>query len=61
MRWLNMEQVCDAVGVSPRTLEKWRARGVGPRMVRLPNGSLRTREDWFQDWLDNLPDQRDVA
>jgi predicted site-specific integrase-resolvase len=55
MQWLSTEKICKTLDISPRTLEKWRAKGTGPRMVRLPNGSLRSRDDWFQAWLDELP------
>ena len=59
MRWLNTEQIGKTLGVTRRTLEKWRARGTGPRMVKLPNGKLRTREDWLEEWLIEL--ERDAA
>jgi predicted site-specific integrase-resolvase len=57
MRWLTTEAICALLDVSPRTLEKWRARGKGPRMLRLPNGQLRTRDDWLEQWLDELTEE----
>jgi predicted site-specific integrase-resolvase len=54
VKWLNTKDICDELQISPRTLEKWRARGKGPRMLRLPNGQLRTRDDWLEQWLDVL-------
>lgn len=55
VKWLTNDDICTILNISPRTLEKWRARDKGPQMLRLPNGTLRTREDWFQAWLDELP------
>jgi len=30
--------------LSERTLERWRVQGIGPRFVRLPNRSIRYRQ-----------------
>ena len=53
--WLSVGDICERLGVSPRTFEKWHYKGVGPRMVKLPNRTLRCREDWYEDWLASLP------
>lgn len=54
--WLTVTDACDYLGVARSTLDKWRARGVGPRFKKLPNGSLRTCQDWLEDFLTDLPD-----
>jgi Helix-turn-helix domain len=40
--------------VSDSTWEKWRRRGAGPSMSRLPNGDLFCRRSDFERWLDTL-------
>ena len=55
-RWLSAAAICEILDVPTSTFEKWRARGVGPRMVKLPNGKLRCRQDWFDEWCENLPE-----
>ncbi len=56
--WLSVEDVCQELGVSPSTVYKWSADGTGsgrfPRFCKLPNGSIRIRRDWLEDWLDGL-------
>jgi predicted site-specific integrase-resolvase len=59
VRWMKSKEICERVDVSPRTYEKWRRDGRGPRAVRLPNGQFRTREDWLEEWLDDLPNTKD--
>jgi hypothetical protein len=41
---LDVAQMCDRLGVSRSTWDKWRARGETPRLAKLPNGGLRTNE-----------------
>ncbi len=40
--------------ISDSTWEKWRRRGAGPAMSRLPNGDLFCRRSAFESWLDTL-------
>jgi len=48
---LNQQQLAEDLNVSPRTLEKWRVEGYGPRWVRV--GSLcRYRPADVQAWLE---------
>lgn len=54
MRWLTVDEVCERIGISRSTWDKWRARRTGPPCKRLPNGSLRCREDHLDRWLDEL-------
>jgi predicted DNA-binding transcriptional regulator AlpA len=48
---LSVAQVCDELGVSRSTWEKWRARRVAPVAIRLPNGDLRVRRSELVSWL----------
>lgn len=52
--WLTINEVCSRLTISYDTWAKWRQRGVAPRVARLPNGQLRTREDWLLNFMDNL-------
>lgn len=55
LRWLTTEEVCERLGITPDTLSKWKARRCAPAWKRLPNGSHRTREDWLNKYMDDLP------
>lgn len=54
--WLTVEEVCDELGVSPHTWNKWRKRRVGPPAKRLPNGQLRISRARLDAWLESLED-----
>ena len=49
--WLTPTEVCERLSISFDTWAKWRQRGVAPRTTRLPNGQLRTRTDWLEDFV----------
>jgi hypothetical protein len=34
-----------------RTWQEWRAKGTGPKCVKLPNGELRVRRAEYERWL----------
>lgn len=57
-RWLTMADFCNELGVAASTAYKWSASGTHtggfPRFRRLPNGSIRIRRDWLEDWLEHL-------
>lgn len=55
-RWLGIRDIADDLGVSMSTLYKWSARGEPdfPRAIRLRNGDLRVRRDWYEAWLRKL-------
>jgi hypothetical protein len=53
---LSLEWMCNDLGTTRSTFDKWRVRGVGPRMKRFPNGSLKCRRDWYAAWAGELPD-----
>jgi len=54
---LSQQQVAVRLGVSARTIEGWRARGVGPPFLRLSARAVRYRVSDLEQWLD----QRRVA
>jgi predicted DNA-binding transcriptional regulator AlpA len=54
---LSQRQVAVRLGVSARTIEGWRARGVGPPFLRLSARAVRYRSSDLEHWLD----QRRVA
>ena len=57
--WLSLDDFCEELGVPRSTAYKWCAAGPAsgkfPRYRRLPNGRLRIRRDWVEEWLDGLP------
>jgi hypothetical protein len=54
--WLTVDQCLHELGIPRSTWEKWRQRRVAPKAKRLPNGQLRVRRDWLDQWLENLPE-----
>ena len=49
---LTVAEVLDELnGVARSTFNKWRALGIAPRSIRLPNGELRIRRSVFEAWL----------
>ncbi len=56
--WLTIEEFCEELGVPLSTAYKWRMAGPEsgrfPRYVRLPNGKIRIRWDWYREWVDGL-------
>ena len=55
-RWLSIRQIAVDLGVSTSTAYKWSARGAPwfPRCIRLRNGDIRVRRDWYETWLGEL-------
>jgi predicted DNA-binding transcriptional regulator AlpA len=55
-RWLSIRQIASDLGVSSSTAYKWSARGAPwfPRTIRLHNGDIRVRRDWYETWLGQL-------
>ena len=55
-RWLSIRDIAEDLGISMNTAYKWSARGEPdfPRTIRLRNGDLRVRRDWYDDWLQQL-------
>ncbi len=53
---LTRAQVCDLLGVSPRTINHWVQHGRFPRPLKLNGDRLaRWRSDEVQEWIDAQP------
>ncbi len=39
--------------LSRRTRQEWRAKGTGPKCIKLPNGELRIRRAEYDRWLNS--------
>lgn len=48
---LSIADVCAELGVSRSTYYDWRAKGRGPRSLKLPNGEVRVRRHDLEQWL----------
>jgi predicted DNA-binding transcriptional regulator AlpA len=49
---LTVDEILTDLGdVSRRTFYEWRAKGTGPKCVKLPNGELRVRRAEYERWL----------
>jgi predicted DNA-binding transcriptional regulator AlpA len=57
-RGLSIRQIAADLGVSTSTAYKWSSRGRPwfPRSIRLRNGDIRVRRDWYEEWLAELED-----
>lgn len=55
-RWLSVADIATDLGVSGSTVYKWSARGRPwfPHSIRLRNGDIRVRRDWYDTWLSDL-------
>jgi predicted DNA-binding transcriptional regulator AlpA len=55
-RWWSIPDIAEDLGVSINTAYKWSSRGQPdfPRTVRLRNGAVRVRDDWYEEWLSRL-------
>jgi predicted DNA-binding transcriptional regulator AlpA len=51
---LTVVDFCAELGIARSTFYDWRAKGAGPRCIKLPNGELRIRRAEVAAWLDNL-------
>jgi excisionase family DNA binding protein len=49
--YLTPEEVAERLRLSPRTLSNWRAKGKGPKCIRIEGGRVRYPEADFIDWL----------
>jgi predicted site-specific integrase-resolvase len=45
------EVLAELNDVARSTFNKWRAVGLAPKAIRLPNGELRVRRSVFDAWL----------
>jgi predicted site-specific integrase-resolvase len=51
---LTVDQVVDGLQISRSTWDKWRAKGVAPAVIALPNGQLRVDDVDLNLWLDSF-------
>jgi predicted DNA-binding transcriptional regulator AlpA len=49
---LTVLDICADLDIVRRTFYEWRAKGTGPRCIRLPNGELRVRQSEYERWLE---------
>ena len=56
VRRFSIRQIAADLGVSSSTAHKWSARGTPwfPRTIRLHNGDIQVRRDWYEQWLTAL-------
>ena len=45
------EVLVELNGVARSTFNKWRALGIAPRCIKLPNGDLRIRRSVLHEWV----------
>jgi hypothetical protein len=55
---LTVEEILEDLGgpsgpLSRRTWQEWRAKGTGPKCIKLPNGDLRIRRTEYDRWLNS--------
>ncbi|GAB2657066.1 hypothetical protein GCM10027271_14510 [Saccharopolyspora gloriosae] len=53
---LTVPEFCGQMKISRSTFYEWRAKGIGPACVKLPNGGLRIRRTEADRWLIDLED-----
>lgn len=51
---LTETEVCEVLGLRPRTLQGWRLFGRGPKFVKLSKRIIRYRWVDVQAWLDDI-------
>jgi len=56
---MSIKQIADDLGISLHTAYKWSACGGSyfPKSIRLKNGDVRIRRDWYETWLESLESQ----
>jgi predicted DNA-binding transcriptional regulator AlpA len=50
--YLTVVDFCMEMDVARSTFYDWRAKGLAPKCIKLPNGELRIRRTEFERWLD---------
>ena len=48
---LMVPEVLDELHVARSTFNRWRALGIAPRSIKLPNGDIRIRRSALDTWL----------
>jgi predicted DNA-binding transcriptional regulator AlpA len=50
---LTVADICADLGISRRTFYEWRAKGTGPKCIKIPNGELRISHADYDRWLNS--------
>jgi excisionase family DNA binding protein len=50
-RYVTVTEFCTDLGIARSTFYEWRAKGTGPRCMKLPNGDIRIRRTELERWL----------
>lgn len=53
---LTIDEVIAELRVPRSTFYHWREQGIGPRVMKLPNGAVRIRRAALAEWLRDLED-----
>jgi Predicted transcriptional regulator len=53
---LTVDEICADLKIAKSTFYEWRAKGRGPRCIRLPNRDLRVRLADYERWLSERED-----
>ena len=56
--WMSVADFCEELGITAWTAYKWSGSGPEsgrfPQYLKLPNGHIRIRRDWFEKWVNSL-------
>lgn len=55
------KEVCEMLGLKPRTLQSWRLFGRGPQFVRLSDRIIRYRMSDVEDWIASVQERQKVS
>lgn len=53
-KFVTVAEFLAALQIARSTFDDWRAKGLGPRWIKLPNGQLRCRRTEFERWINSL-------
>lgn len=53
---ITLAELCEELQIARSTFYDWRAKGLAPRCLKLPNGDLRIRRIDLDRWLADLED-----
>ncbi|MDQ3763152.1 MAG: helix-turn-helix domain-containing protein [Actinomycetota bacterium] len=51
---MTIADICADLAISRSTFYEWRAKGRGPRCIKLPNGDIRINRAEYERWLTTL-------
>ena len=54
--WLTEKEFADKWGKSPRTIQRWRQLGKGPKFKEMPGGQKIIHDDDANGWAHDLPE-----